>query len=203
MRKGGCCVINVRTSAALLAVLAAVLLVASACGDGDEEPSPSPTSVVTPTPTPTITPAITPITPTPGFPFEGPIGIDLTTFGAFFEEGEPIQLAITVAVRDPMTLYYRTSQSYDLTVISSEGQEVWRWSRDRTFAQVTAEVALETDGMLSFRETWDQRDNDGQEVPLGDYQIVAESSHCDANYENCGQLTTSATIQIRPPEEEP
>lgn len=194
MGKGSWCVTKRKTFAALLAALAAVLVVASACGDGEEEPSPSPTAVATPTPT-----------PTPGFPFEfeGPIGIDLTAFGTFFEQGEPIQLGITVAVRDPMTLYYRTSQRYDLAVINSQGEEVWRWSRDRAFAQVTAEVALEANEMLSFPETWDQRDNDGQQVPLDNYQIVAESSHCDANYENCGQLTTSATIQIRPPQGEP
>jgi hypothetical protein len=196
MAIGACYVIKTKASVAFLAVLAAILVIASACGDGEEEPSPSPTAVATPTPTP-------PTTPTPGFPFEGPIGIDLTTFGAFFDEGEPIQLAITVAVREPMTLYYRTSQRYDLAVINSQGQELWRWSRDRTFAQVTAEVPLAANEMLSFTETWDQRDDDGQQIPLGDYQIVAESSHCDANYENCGQLTTSATIQIRSSQGEP
>jgi hypothetical protein len=178
-----------KASVTLLAALAVALVVVSACGGGGEKPSTSPTGVTTPT-----------SSPEPGFPFEGPIGIDLTTFGAFFEQGEPIQLAMTVAVRDPMTLYYRTSQRYDLAVTNSQGQEVWRWSRDRTFAQVTEEVPLGANGMLSFPETWDQRDNDGQQVPLGNYRIVAESSHCDANYENCGQLTTSATIQIRAPQ---
>jgi len=194
MAKGSRCFIKTKAFVALLAALAAVLVVASACGEGEEEPSPSPTAVATPTPSPTSE-----------FPFEfeGPIGIDLTTFGAFFEQGEPIQLSITVAVREPMTLYYRTSQRYDLAVINSQGEEVWRWSRDRAFAQVTAEVALEANEMLSFPETWDQRDNDGQQVALDNYQIVAESSHCDANYENCGQLTTSATVQIRPSEGEP
>jgi hypothetical protein len=196
MGKGRYWVINARVLVALLAALAAVLVVASACGDGEEEPSPSPTGVATSAPTPTPT-------PTPRFQFEGPIGIDLTTFGAFFEQGKPIQLGITVAVREPMTLYYRTSQHYDLAVIDSQGEEVWRWSRDRAFAQVTEEVALEANEMLSFAETWDQRDNDSQQVPPDSYQIVAESSHCDANYENCGQLTTSATIQIRSSQEEP
>ena len=186
-----------KTASVTMALLfASCLAVLSACGEGGEEPSPSPTGVATPTPTPAPT-------PTPGFPFEGPIGIDLTTFGAFFEQGKPIRLAITVAVREPMTLYYRTSQRYDLAVINAQGQEVWRWSRDRAFAQVTAEVPLGANEMLSFAETWDQRDNDGQQVPPGNYQIVAESSHCDANYENCGQLTTSATIQIQPPQGEP
>jgi hypothetical protein len=194
MGMGSCCVTKMKAVVALLAILAATLAVASACGDGGEEPSPSPTGVATPTPS---------ATPTFPFEFEGPIGIDVTTFGAFFEEGEPIQLGITVAVREPMTLYYRTSQRYDLAVVNSEGQEVWRWSRDRAFAQVTEEVPLEANEMLSFPETWDQRDNDGQQMPTGDYQVVAESFHCDANYENCGQLTTSATIQIRPPQGEP
>jgi len=102
-----------------------------------------------------------------------------------------------------MTLYYRTSQRYDLAVIDSQGQEVWRWSRNRAFAQVTEEVPLGANEVRSFSETWDQRDNDGQQVPPGNYRIVAESSHCDANYENCGQLTTSAAIQIRAPQEGP
>jgi hypothetical protein len=193
MAKGGWCVIKTKASVALLAALAAVLLVAFACGDDGEEPSPSPTGVATGVTTPAPS-------PTPSFPFEGPIGIDLTVLGTFSEPGEPIQLIITVAVRDPMTLYYRTSQRYDVAVINSQGQEVWRWSRNLSFAQVTEEVPLEANGMLSFLETWDQRDNDGQQVPLGNYRIVAESSHCDANYQNCGQLTTSATIQIRAPQ---
>jgi hypothetical protein len=177
---------------ALLAIVAATLAVASACGDGGEEPSPSPTAVITPGPS-----------PTPRFPFEGPIGIDLTTFGAFYDEGETIRLIVTVAVQDPMTLYYRTSQRYDLAVINSDDQEVWRWSRDRAFAQVTEEVDLEENETLSFAETWDQRGNDGQQVPLGNYRVVAESSHCDADYEDCSQLTTSATIKIGSSQGEP
>jgi len=187
MGKGSCCVSKTMAWVALLAALAAILVVAPACGEGNEEPGPSPTGVGTPAPS-----------PTPSFPFEGPIGIDLTTFGAFFDQGEPIRLAITVAVRDPTILYYRTSQRYDLAIIDSESQEIWRWSRERAFAQVMAEVPLAANETLKFVETWEQQGNDGQQVPPGNYSIVAESSHCDANYENCDQLTTSAAVQIRP-----
>ncbi len=196
MSRGGRCVIEMKAFVALLAILVAILVVAPACGDNGEEPSPSSTVVTTPTPTPS---------PSSGFPFqfEGPIGIDLTTFGVFFEQGETIQLAINIAAQEPTTLYYRTSQRYDLAVIDSQGQEIWRWSLDRAFAQITGEESLDAGEMLSFDEKWDQRGNDGQQVPVDNYEIVAESSHCDANYENCGQLTTSATIQIRPSEEAP
>ncbi|MCJ7510814.1 MAG: BsuPI-related putative proteinase inhibitor [Dehalococcoidia bacterium] len=193
MLKGGWCVTKTKASVAFLVALAAVLLVTSACGEGGkEEASPSPTGVATPA-----------TSPTPRFPFEGPVGIDLAIIGTFSEQGEPIQLIISVAVRDPMTLYYRTSQRYDLAVVNSQGQEVWRWSRNRAFAQVTEEVPLGVNETRSFSETWDQRGNDGQQVPLGNYRIVAESSHCGANYENCGQLTASATIQIRAPQAGP
>jgi hypothetical protein len=34
-------------------------------------------------------------------------------------------------------------------------------------------------------------------VPTGNYTVTATSTHCDANLENCGQLSASATIQIR------
>ena len=181
------CVTKAGVLVALLAAWATVLLVAS-CDGGGGEPSPSPTSVATPTP---------PSTPGFSFEFEGPIGIDLTTFGAFYDQGKAVHFAVAVAVREPMTLYYRTSQRYDLAVIDPQGQEVWRLSRHRDFAQVAEEVQLETDQMLTSAETWDQRGDDGQQVPPGNYQVVAESSHCEANNENCGQLTTSRTIQIR------
>jgi hypothetical protein len=134
---------------------------------------------------------------TPGFSFEGPVGIDLTTFGAFYDQGKPVHFAIAIAVHEPMTLYYRTSQRYDLAVIDPQGQEVWRLSRHREFAQVAEQVDLETDQVLTFAETWDQVGDDGQQVPPGNYTVVAESSHCEARNQNCGQLTTSRTIQIR------
>ena len=60
-----------------------------------------------------------------------------------------------------------------------------------------SEVSLEANESLSFDESWDQRDNDGQPVPAANYTVTATSAHCDANLENCGQLSDSATIQIR------
>jgi hypothetical protein len=168
-----------------------IVALAVACDDGGDgnggEPSPTsaPTGVATPTPT------------GPPFPFEGPVGIDLTTFGAFYTQGEPVRLAITVAAAERITLYYRTTQRYDIIIADSEGNEVWRWSKDKAFGEVLEEVSLEENETLAFNETWDQRDNDGQPVPPGDYRVTVTSTHCDANYENCGQLSASATIQIR------
>jgi len=166
----------------LMAVLAA------AC-DGGNDGQPNPTAAPTGTATPSAT--------GPPFPFEGPVGIDLFTFGAFHGQGKPIPLAITIAASEPITLYYRTTQRFDIVVTDTEGKEVWRWSKDKAFGEVLEQVSLEKNQTLSFNESWDQRDNDGQPAPPGDYTITAISTHCDAGLQNCGQLSSSATIQIR------
>ena len=90
-------------------------VLAAAC-DGGDKGGPSPTSTAVATPTPTG----------PPFPFEGPVGIDLTTYGVFHKQGEPVQLTITVAASEPITLYYRTTQRYEIVITDPEGNEVWR-----------------------------------------------------------------------------
>ena len=162
-----------------------MVVLTAACDGGKEEPSPTPTA--TPTPTPAV----------PPFSFEGPVGIDLTTYGVFYKQGEQVQFTILVAVSEPITLYYRTAQRYDIVVTDSEDKEVWRWSKDKSFSQVLEQVSLQANEWLTFEELWDQRGNDGQPVPLGNYRVTATSTHCDANHENCDQLSASATLQIR------
>jgi hypothetical protein len=167
-------------------LLTAVL--AAACDDGGGG-QPSPTAAPTGA---AASPGATPI-----FIFEGPVGVDLFIFGAFHKQGEPIRLTITVAAAEPITLRYRTTQRYDIVVTNTEGTEVWRWSKDKAFGEAVGEISLEANQSATFDETWDQRDNDGQQVPLGTYTVTATSVHCDANLANCGQLSASGTIQIR------
>ena len=161
---------------------------AAACGGDDGDgggPSPTSTGVASPT------------TTGPPFPFEGPVGIDLTTYGVFHSQGEPVPLTITVAASESITLYYRTTQRYEIVVSDAQGKEVWRWSKDKAFGEVVEQVNLEENERLSFSETWDQRDNNGEPAPPANYTVTATSTHCDANLENCDQLSVSRTLQIR------
>ena len=166
-----------------------IAVLAAACGDGDDG-EPGPTSGPTGAASPTAS--------GPPFPFEGPVGIDLTTYGVFHRQGERVPLTIIVAASEPITLYYRTTQRYEIVITDAAGKEVWRWSRDKGFGQVLEQVSLEANQTLSFDESWDQRDDDGQPVPPANYTVTATSTHCDTDYENCGQLSASGTIQIRP-----
>jgi len=165
----------------LMAVLAA------ACGGGGEGTSPSASPTGAANATPTVLP----------FPFEGPVGIDLTTYGVFHQQGQRVLFTVTIAASEPVTLYYHTTQRYDIVITNADGKEVWRWSKDKAFGEVLEQVSLQASQTLSFDEPWDQRGNDGQPVPTGNYTVTATSTHCDANYENCGQLSASGSIQIR------
>jgi hypothetical protein len=172
-----------------LVVVGLLLVALAAACDGGDEGEPSPTASPTGAASPTAT--------GPPFTFEGPVGIDLTTYGVFHDVGEEIRFTIFVAASEPITLYYRTTQRYEIVITNSEGGEVWRWSKDKAFGEVLEEVSLEGNEVLTFNESWDQMDNDGQPVPAGDYRVTATSTHCDAGYEKCDQLSASATIQIR------
>jgi len=169
-------------------------LLAAACdgGDGGNDGNGG-----GPRPTSAATSVVSPTTTGPPFPFEGPVGIDLFTLGVFFKQGEPVRLVITVAASETITLHYRTTQRYDIVITDPDGKEVWRWSKDKAFGEVVEEVTLEENETLTFNESWDQRDNNGQPVPPGSYTATATSTHCDANLENCGQLSASRTLQIR------
>ena len=166
-----------------------VAVLAAACDDDEGAGGPGVTPDATPVTSPTAT--------GPPFPFEGPVGIDVTTYGAFFDQGAPVQLTITVAASESVTLYYRTAQRYDIVITDQEGQEVWRWSKDKAFGEVLGEEALEENELLTFSESWDQRDNDGQPAPAANYTVTATSAHCDADLNNCGALSVSRTIQLR------
>ncbi len=55
---------------------------------------------------------------------------------------------VTNAGEEPVRLTFPTAQRYDIVVTTAEGEEVWRWSEGRSFAQVV------TRGRLAPGETW-------------------------------------------------
>jgi hypothetical protein len=63
-----------------------------------------------------------------------------------------------------------SSQRYEMIVENSDGHEVWRWSNDLGFAQPIAQELLTS---VTYSEEWDQRDNRGQPVPPGRYEVTA------------------------------
>jgi LysM repeat protein len=89
-----------------------------------------------------------------------------------FQLGESVRLNLVKVniSQSPITLNYPTGQRVDF-IARTEGREVWQWSKGRSFAQITQEVTLQPGEALVFRETWNQQNNNQQQISPGIYQI--------------------------------
>lgn len=86
-----------------------------------------------------------------------------------YTQGEPLELTLKVVNRSPrpVTLGFRTSQRYDLLIQNAQGQEVWRWSGERMFAQMLGQEVLSPHGgELSYHVVVREK------IPRGAYTVV-------------------------------
>jgi len=58
--------------------------------------------------------------------------------------GEPIKIVIKVFnyTEEEVVFYFNTSQRYDFIIADEEGNEIWRWSKDKMFAMALEEEIL-------------------------------------------------------------
>jgi hypothetical protein len=86
--------------------------------------------------------------------------------------GEPVTMTLSIAncSNGPVKVSNPTSQRYEFLVEDRQGREVWRWSQDRVFLQVTGEDEVQS---VTHSEVWDQRDNSGQPVAPRVYVVRA------------------------------
>ena len=61
-----------------------------------------------------------------------------------YSNGEPIKMTLRVSnyTKEDITFHFNTSQRYDFIIEDEEGNEAWRWSKDRIFAMVLGEETL-------------------------------------------------------------
>jgi len=96
---------------------------------------------------------------------------------ARYVEEETVALAMVALPEDEdMVLSFRTSQRFDFVVLDEDEEEVWRWSKDKAFMQVIGEETFSKEDPSIFVITWDQKDNEGNNVSPGLYQVRGEIS---------------------------
>ena len=104
----------------------------------------------------------------------GPVTATVTTDRQSYSVGETVRFTLTVTNTgsSPVTVILPSGQRYDFVVRSSGGAEVWRWSYGRAFTLIYGEQTLDPGQTLTYSETWDQRNNNGQQVPAGQYRVT-------------------------------
>lgn len=107
----------------------------------------------------------------------------------YYDYREPVTITLTVrnAGSTLKTLEFPTSKRYDF-VITLNGQEVWRWSKDKAFSLALTKTALVPGQTVTFAETWRQQDNNGRQVAPGEYQLTGVLTTTDANQPSVGPV---------------
>jgi hypothetical protein len=104
----------------------------------------------------------------------GALQMTLTAGNSIHAAGEPVTMTLTVTNPRPapVTLAFAWSQQYDFEVRLGP-KTLWRWSTDRVFAQALTHRVLGPSEKWVLTESWDGRDDEGQIMAPGSYEIVA------------------------------
>jgi hypothetical protein len=107
-----------------------------------------------------------------------PDSLDLRLeFPARVPEGAPIRITLRIenVSGEPMDLYLRGREiAFDLVVTTVDGREVWRRLEDAVIPAILRIETMEAGGVLELMHVWDQRSNDGDPVPPGEYSVWGE-----------------------------
>ncbi len=179
-------------------VVAAIAFLLGACGDGEQgsprEERNGETPVVRPSPSSRVVGSA------------GDLQLRFELGKTAYEQGQAIQMSLTVTNGgdQPLALFFSDSQRYDFTVICGPTafcpEPIWQWSHDKVFAQVLGQEVLGPGQSVTFSETWDQRDNDGQSVAPDTYQAYGSLAGCpDGTGERCDPLMSDVVaFQVVP-----
>ena len=71
-------------------------------------------------------------------------GISMMTYKMSYFFGEPIIMTLKAFnyTKEDIAFHFNTSQRYDFIIEDEEGNEIWRWSKERMFAMVLGEETL-------------------------------------------------------------
>ena len=71
-------------------------------------------------------------------------GISMSIDKMSYSVGEPIKMTFKIFnyKEENIVFYFNTSQRYDFIIEDEEGNEIWRWSEGRMFAQMLGKESL-------------------------------------------------------------
>lgn len=81
-------------------------------------------------------------------------------------EGATMVLQVTNTSDESLRLRFPDARIYDFAVLRG-GEEIWRWSADRSFAQAVHEVRIEAGETLRYEAVWS-----GSGAASGAYEAV-------------------------------
>lgn len=104
----------------------------------------------------------------------GAAQVELRLNKAVYDVGESVEISLSVTNPGSSNASFRfpTGQMHDFIVLR-DGQLIWQWSHGKGFTQAFTTLTLRPGESKAFSDRWDQRNNDGQQVLPGEYEMAA------------------------------
>lgn len=109
-------------------------------------------------------------------PLRRAIGWQVVPERRVVDVGKPVVFILEVrnVSGAPIELHFSSGQQYDVLVYKQgEWGERWRWSKGKMFTMALTSIRLEFGQVQRFRVEWNQCDNEGRQVPPGNYRVEA------------------------------
>ena len=102
--------------------------------------------------------------------------------------GEEVQLTlhVTNTTTAPIELEFGSSQRYDFRVSRADGEGVWTWSADRSFAQALGTETLPAGGSLRYEASWASGGRSGEFVATGEVTAMNRAIGQSVRFELMG-----------------
>jgi hypothetical protein len=84
--------------------------------------------------------------------------------------GDSVQMVLHVTnpTDRPVVLEFSSGQRYDFAVRSGTGQDVWRWSADKSFLQALGSETIPAGGTVDYSEWWAAGNRTGSFVAIAE-----------------------------------
>lgn len=92
----------------------------------------------------------------------------------FYKSGEMVKFTMTAINQDDRAreVVFPSGQSFDITITPHQASTPrWDWSRGQAFTMMVRQVSLKPGETMSFSADWNQHNNEGSEMPRGDYDV--------------------------------
>ncbi len=99
---------------------------------------------------------------------------------------------------EALVLACSDAQVYDIEVFNSDNVLVWNWAHGQSLESTGAGLSIDPGESITYEEAWDQRDNDGDQVPAGTYAVYG-SCVCGSVLTPDGTVRGPQYIEITPP----
>ena len=104
-----------------------------------------------------------------------PLVLTVTTDQPAYPVGTPVTFTLAVTNPSPAPVTVGVGAMVrDFAVRDAGGAEIWRWTHGKVFTRILLLCTLAPGETAVLAEQWDQRDNEGRQVPPGGYSVVAE-----------------------------